>query len=264
MVVDDEQVVREVICNALEGPNIFLVETSNGEEAISLLLREAFDLVIADKNLPGITGMDVIRRARAIDPNMGALLITAYASRDSAEEAMAIGVDNYIEKPFGITDLEEKVKDALARREVRQRINEPKTGRSGSVKRRRVTICEPNQEDLDLLIAGIKLLGHQPRSVRQVIEVIETLRTKQADTLICNLELLHLDNARSCFLRSIIQVHPQIRFVAVSQQRNVDNIVQAIHHGARKILYTPLESGMTVARELEGFLGRSILTEPSE
>ncbi len=253
LVVDDELVVREVVRNVLDKPGLYMVDAADGEQAISLLLREPFDVLIADKNLPGITGLDVIRCAKAVDENMGVLLITAYASRESAEEAMAIGVDDYIVKPFELSDLEQKVAEVI---ELRwKRVSMTRTPGKGT-SQQSVLICDPNRDSQECLVDGVKLLGHKPRVVSKASEVLEALRRKDVDSLICDLDLIRKDTAASCFLRSTLLVTPDILFVAVARERGLDGAVEAIHHGAGHVIYRPLKNGKAVAENLEGFLGR--------
>jgi DNA-binding NtrC family response regulator len=258
LIVDDERVVREVIRNLLDRPGMYLIDVEDGEAAIELLLKEPFDLLIADKNLPGITGLDVIRRAKAVDRNMSTLLITAFASRESAEEAMAIGVDDYLIKPFELSDLEKKVEEAIERRQQRADL-----GRDGQPAveakafERKVMVCEPAIGTRNKLVEGVKILGHQPMVAAKMADVLEALRNRKVDALICNLEVLNTDNAASCFLRSTLLVSPELRFVAVAKERGLDGAVDAIHHGAGMVIYEPFTDGFAVADCLRRFLSES-------
>jgi len=262
LVVDDEDVVWQVIRNVLERPGLYLVYAEDGEKAISLLLSEPFDVLIADKNLPGITGMDVARQAKARDKNMAVLMITAYASRESVEEAMAIGIDDYIVKPFELTDLEMKVSEVIQRRN--QRMAESRKQVKPPSLHRNILICEPDEEARQSLVAGVELLGHRPHVVSKVAQILEGLRTKQADALICDLKMLQNDNASACFLRGSILVNPNIRFVVVSAEHGLEGAVEAIHLGAGKVLYRSLlKSGQVVAANLELFLGKAAGKSPT-
>ncbi len=252
LVVDDEEIVRTVIREVLERPGWYLVEAEDGEQAIGLLLKEPFDLLIADKNLPGITGLDVIRRAKASDPRIGTLLVTAFASRESAEEALALGIDDYLCKPFDMSDLEAKVFEALERRE--QRAGVPEIEPLVPVSLRALVIDEEKRSQ-QLLVQGLTLLGHQARTVDSLGRALEALRKKELDVLVCDLRVLNRDDASACFLRSALIMTPGVKFVAVAGSIGLDSAIQAVNRGARKVMYRPLVSAEDVADELREFLG---------
>src|SRR5206468_5161549 len=91
---------------------------ASAEEAMDLMQKRRFDLVLTDKNLPGASGLDVLRAARLLTPAPAIVLITGYSSYDSAVEALDIGAHDYIEKP--IRDLENlrfRIRRALSRRD---------------------------------------------------------------------------------------------------------------------------------------------------
>ncbi|RLB59158.1 MAG: hypothetical protein DRI34_02805 [Deltaproteobacteria bacterium] len=254
LVVDDEQVVWDVISNALERPGLYLVYAPDGEQALSLIFSESFDLIIADKNLPGITGLDVIRQARATDPLVSTLIITAYASRESAEEAMAIGIDDYLVKPFELQDLRTKVDELLDRRARRRELARAP---ARPLLRRSVLVCEPGEKVRRLLVEGIRRLGHAVRAVQQVSEILDALREKTADVIVCSLEILQKDSAGGCFLRSGLLVRPDVILVTVANERGLQDAVQAAGHGSRRILYrSQLRNAGDVSEQLVDLLGR--------
>ncbi|HOX44039.1 MAG TPA: response regulator [Myxococcota bacterium] len=255
LVVDDEDVVRGVVRSALERPGVFLVEAADGEEAIRLLLAEHFDLILVDKNLPGITGLDVIRRARAVHPRIGTLLITGFASRESAEEALVLGVDAYLVKPFDIAELQERVDETLGRRSTPVEAPPPRVGLR--ISRRRVLVCDPSPASAEILRVGVEMLGHQAELTMDMSRVIQAIRDKRLDTLVCDLELISRNEASACFLRSALWTAPQVGFVAVAAQRGLDGAIQAIQRGATQVVYRPLGTASDVARNLEPFLGRA-------
>lgn len=257
LAVDDEPVVRAVLREALDRPGRYVVLVDDGEQAIELLLSEPFDLLIADKNLPGITGLDVIRRAKATDARMATLLVTAYASRDSAEEALAIGIDDYLCKPFDLSDLQTKVDEALARRQQRQSVAAEPTPRAAQPVpvRARVWICDPSESSRELLREAVEQLGHRTHRAESLGAVIEALRQRQLDALFCDLDVLERDDASACFLRSALILAPQVRFVALAGRRGVEDAIQAIHRGAGLVLYRPLESAAAVESQIAGLLG---------
>ena len=120
LVVDDERSMRELLSIVLrrEGYDVTLAE--NGRAAIDQLERARFDLLISDIKMPDMTGVDVLRAAKRIDPDILGIMITAFASADTAIEAMRLGAHDYLSKPFDVDELKMKVRNALEQRLLRQ------------------------------------------------------------------------------------------------------------------------------------------------
>jgi len=120
LVVDDERSMRELLSIVLrrEGYDVTLAE--NGRVAIDHLERARFDLLISDIKMPDMSGVDVLRAAKRIDPDILGIMITAFASADTAIEAMRLGAHDYLSKPFDVDELKIKVRHALEQRQLRQ------------------------------------------------------------------------------------------------------------------------------------------------
>jgi FixJ family two-component response regulator len=100
LIVDDEQVVLDVLSATLKRRKLAHKGVKSGEEAIALLEKEPFGCLLTDKNLPGADGVEVIRRARELQPFCACIMITGYASTESVIEVMRMGAIDYLEKPF--------------------------------------------------------------------------------------------------------------------------------------------------------------------
>ena len=135
LVVDDEPVVLTVLREAIRRGGYRVTTAASAEEAIDLMRKRRFDLVLTDKNLPGASGLEVLRAAKALDPAPAIVLITGYSSLDSAVEALDIGAHDYIEKPIhDVDDLRTRIRRALTRRD--EELARPRlapTGRTGRV-----------------------------------------------------------------------------------------------------------------------------------
>ena len=120
LVVDDERSIRELLAIVLrrEGYEVLLAE--NGRAAISLLENEPVDLLISDIKMPDLSGVEVLRAAKKIDPDILGIMITAFASTDTAVEAMRLGACDYLSKPFDIDLLKMKVREKIENRQLRQ------------------------------------------------------------------------------------------------------------------------------------------------
>ena len=120
LVVDDERSMRELLAIVLrrEGYEVLLAE--NGRAAIDLLEREPVDLLISDIKMPDLSGVDVLRAAKKIDQDILGIMITAFASTETAVEAMRLGACDYLSKPFDIDLLKMKVREKIENRQLRQ------------------------------------------------------------------------------------------------------------------------------------------------
>jgi two-component system response regulator PilR (NtrC family) len=120
LVVDDERSMRELLAIVLrrEGYDVLLAE--NGRTAVAALERESIDLLISDIKMPDMSGVDVLRAAKQIDPDILGIMITAFASTETAVEAMRLGACDYLSKPFDIDLVKMKVREKIENRQLRQ------------------------------------------------------------------------------------------------------------------------------------------------
>jgi two-component system response regulator PilR (NtrC family) len=120
LVVDDERSMRELLAIVLrrEGYDVLLAE--DGRAAVALLEGQPIDLLISDIKMPDMSGVEVLRAAKRIDQDILAIMITAFASTDSAIEAMRLGACDYLSKPFDIDLLRMKVREKVDNRQLRQ------------------------------------------------------------------------------------------------------------------------------------------------
>jgi two-component system response regulator PilR (NtrC family) len=120
LVVDDERSMRELLAIVLgrEGYEVRLAE--NGRSAIAVLEREPIDILISDIKMPDMSGVDVLRAAKRVDKDILGIMITAFASTETAVEAMRLGACDYLSKPFDIDVLKMKVREKIESRQLRQ------------------------------------------------------------------------------------------------------------------------------------------------
>jgi two-component system, NtrC family, response regulator PilR len=120
LVVDDERSMRELLAIVLRREGYEVLLADNGRTAIDLLEREPVDLLISDIKMPDLSGVDVLRAAKKIDQDILGIMITAFASTETAVEAMRLGACDYLSKPFDIDLLKMKVREKIENRQLRQ------------------------------------------------------------------------------------------------------------------------------------------------
>jgi two-component system response regulator PilR (NtrC family) len=120
LVVDDEQSMRDLLAIMLRQAGYEVSVADGGETAIEALKAESFDLVVTDLRMRKVDGMAVLRAAKEHSPRTTVLVVTAYASTETAVEAMKLGAYDYVTKPFKLDELKVTVANALERRRLQE------------------------------------------------------------------------------------------------------------------------------------------------
>jgi DNA-binding NtrC family response regulator len=109
LVVDDEQDIRETLKDILEKEGYGVEMAGSGDEAISMFSSVKPDLVLMDVRMPGMNGVDLLKKLRQMNAEVPVAMITAYEDVALAEEALGLGAYDYIKKPFDLDYLRESV-----------------------------------------------------------------------------------------------------------------------------------------------------------
>lgn len=121
LIVDDEFNLRTSLCEVLRLRGFNVDEAANGQEALSLLQRTAYDLMVLDMLMPGMHGVDVMRSARELRPDLAVIVLTAHATVESAIASVKADVTDYMLKPCNVDDLIVSIERALQERAKQQR-----------------------------------------------------------------------------------------------------------------------------------------------
>ncbi len=117
LIVDDEKEARESLNNFLaRNIDCDICEAPDGRKALELLQKDSFDLILLDIKMPGISGIDVLKKATASHPDTDIIIISAWDSQPIAGEALQGGAVDYITKPSTINVIYSKVCEILKKR----------------------------------------------------------------------------------------------------------------------------------------------------
>jgi signal transduction histidine kinase/DNA-binding response OmpR family regulator len=119
-VVDDEPIIVEVVSEFLSGIGHEIRAVSSAEAAIETLDDWRPDAVLTDLNLPGASGLDVVRAAKAVDAEVCVVVITGQATTDTAIDALRQGAYDYVQKPFDLVDLQKTIERGIEARRLSQ------------------------------------------------------------------------------------------------------------------------------------------------
>lgn len=115
LIVDDEKNIRFTISQALESFKVPVETAMNGEEALQKMKSTEYGLVLLDLKMPGMDGMEVLKRIRSDWPSVRVMIITAHGTMDSAVDAMKLGAVDFIQKPFSVKEIRKAVKQVMDR-----------------------------------------------------------------------------------------------------------------------------------------------------
>ncbi len=118
LVVDDEEIMLKLACDALRSQGHQVIGASGAFEALDRLKQEKFDFILTDIKMPEMNGLELIEAAHQIHPSMGAIFMTGYASLDTAKKAIHEGAYDYILKPFDLQEIRSAVSRAIQKRSL--------------------------------------------------------------------------------------------------------------------------------------------------
>jgi DNA-binding NtrC family response regulator len=123
LIIDDETFIRDNLRRILTQEGYVVHAASNGSEGIDLITREDINIVLLDLNLPDINGIEILKKIKSIAPDLLVIIITGYATVDSAVEALKLGAYDYIKKPFKADAIKLIVKLAIETQLLQREVN---------------------------------------------------------------------------------------------------------------------------------------------
>ncbi|HTA19801.1 MAG TPA: response regulator [Polyangia bacterium] len=254
LVVDDEAVVLTVLREALRRGGYRVTTAASAEEAIDLMHKRRFDLVLTDKNLPGASGLDVLRAARKLTPAPAIVLITGYTSYDSAVEALDIGAHDYIEKPIrDVEDLRFRIRRALSRRDEQLARPKPKSTGTGAGERAgRVLVVEVEGARRQLIA---EYLGkkHNVTAAKDGDEALALLKRESFDLVLADRHLPGTSGLR--VIEHAQRLLPHCASVLYTAYPSYDSVKEAFATGVDAYLVRPSDDLKKLAEKVAEALG---------
>ncbi len=105
LIVDDEEGVRDGLSELLKDEGYTVLCAEDGEEALKILRTTSIDLILTDMRMPGMSGIDLLKKVHEINDKLGVIILTGYGEIESYIEAMSFGAMEYVSKPFKANEL---------------------------------------------------------------------------------------------------------------------------------------------------------------
>ena len=100
LIIDDEKAQRDILTGYLKKKGFKIFSASSGEDGIKITNENLVDIILSDYKMPGITGLDVLKEVKKINPQISFVIITAFGTVENAVKAMRLGADDYMNWTF--------------------------------------------------------------------------------------------------------------------------------------------------------------------
>lgn len=124
LIIEDDEAMRSLLKDFFVEEGFDTDSVSNGRDALRVLIKKIFDLVVTDIRMPGLTGLDILPRIREIHPDVGIVVITAFGTEEVRRKALERGANAYLEKPIHFQELRDLIHDVILA--ARQKMGEAK------------------------------------------------------------------------------------------------------------------------------------------
>lgn len=124
LLVDDEEEFLNTMVKRLRKRNLDVNTAREGHEAVNMVSRESFDVVVLDMAMPGMNGIETLREIKRVSPSTEVIILTGHAEVEAAVQGMELGAFDYLLKPTDIDELLYKIQDAFIRKQCREESEE--------------------------------------------------------------------------------------------------------------------------------------------
>jgi DNA-binding NtrC family response regulator len=218
LLVDDEGSLRVTLAANLELDGFQVVEAESGERALELLRDGAFDLMLSDIRMPGISGAELFQRARKIHPEMPVVLMTAFALEEVVRGALREGVFAVVAKPFDVGHVSRMALRALAKPMV--------------------LVIDDREEEARSTAEALRALGLRAEAAGNGASALQHLLDAPID--VCIVDLVMPGMSGAALVEKLRAAHPDVTAIVVSGYAVPEMMNRAAAEGAFACLRKPV------------------------
>jgi DNA-binding NtrC family response regulator len=223
LIVEDEAIVRDSLRDWLTDSGYAVKVAREGYEALRIIEKEDFDMVLLDLRLPGKDGLQVLREARLRKPDLKGVIITAYPTVGTALEAMKLGAVDFLTKPLDLTRLESLIQE--------KSVVAPLSAKP-------ILVVDDEASIRESLKDWFLDAGYQVETAPDGEEALKLIGEKDFSLLILDLKLPGRDGIE--VLREARRISPGLRGVIITAYPSVETAVEAMKLGVSEYLVKPL------------------------
>jgi len=217
LLVDDEKEFVESLSERLELRNVEAEVAYNGEQALEAIKREKPDVMVLDLRMPGIDGIEVLRKVRQSDPDMEVVILTGHGTDKDEEEVLKLGASALLKKPVDI--------DQLTRTFRKEKL--------------KVLLVDDEKEFVESLSERLELRNLSAEVAYNGEQALQTLKQGQPDVMVLDLRMPGIDGIQ--VLRKVRKKHPDVAVVILSGHGTDKDQKEALRLGASAYLKKPVD-----------------------
>ena len=184
LIVDDEEGIRRSLKKVLEKDGYSIYQADNGEKAIQMVQdqNQLIDIVVSDFRMPGMDGLETLRAIERINPEITRIILTGYATMESAIESVNAGIDGFLTKPFENAELKAKIREYSLRKRLKQFVSE----QVFTALRNDCRSVMPRNQKVSILFCDIRGFSNLARSVtpERISSILDTYYFTPLDNII--------------------------------------------------------------------------------
>jgi DNA-binding response OmpR family regulator len=245
LIIDDEPAVRMALEMALADTPHHVQSVETAEKALALLAAQTFDLLIVDKNLPGISGVELLRRVRQHRADVWAAMITGYPSAESAMEMLHLGIRGYLEKPFDdIFEVVRRVESILGAKRAQDRLDEALLQMQQAAdlfpatRALKIVVIPANETEGKWLLARTGYPVDIVLSAQTGAAALSLLSGQAADLVVCDAGMREPD--LFAFIRALRASSPSAQWVVISDAPSLRMLTELIDARVAEVICRPL------------------------
>lgn len=238
LVVDDEDDLRKMIMEFLESQGFEVLAAANGLESLLQVKRERPSDLVLDLRMPRLGGIEALKRIRAFDPSIAAVVITGERDPEVHQRALGMGALAVLTKPFALDDLLQALGGAPAAPAVvaaAGRSLEPAAATG------RILIVDDEVDIRAMLVEYLGSQGYAARSAADGWAAVEAARSEAPDVILLDFDMPGLDGIDA--LSALRAVAPAAKVIMVSGISSLDLARETLAHGAFDFVAKPIDFG---------------------
>ena len=244
LVLDDDPVVRRALTDTLTDEGYQVETAADGLEGLEKAKAPPFDILLVDLRLPGMDGIEVLREIREVTPEVIVILMTAYATLETAKEAMKLGAYDYIAKPLDPDAVTALLEKALEKRRLNLEMK-------AAVEVPKILVVDDEAIVCQALTDVLGDEGYRVTTVQSAYEALDMMKRETFHILIADLRLPDLDGIE--LIAAARGIDPEILALVITGYPSIETAVEAMKTSAYDYITKPIDSDLLVAAVRRGW-----------